>query len=119
MIPTPFTLTVCGATPVLDGDGEPVTDDFGNVVTEEAERPWAVHAIAPGAMAEPEQSNRDLSLVRYTVLAPKSADVPTEHDQVQVDDAWLDVVGRPDDWTRGPWGPGNAGVTVELGVANG
>lgn len=112
MIPTPYTLTVRAVT-----SGDP--DEFGNPTETTVERAWQVHGIAPGAMEEPGQSNRDLSLVRYTILAPKSAQAPGDRDQVLVDGEWLDVVGRPDDYTRGPWGPGNAGITVELGVANG
>lgn len=111
-IPTPYTLTVRAVTA-----GPP--DDFGNATDVTAERSWPVHFIAPGSMEEPGQSNRDLSLVRYTIGAPKNAAAPGDADKVLVQGEWLDVVGRPDDWTLGPWGPGNAGITVELGVANG
>ena len=34
--------------------------------------------------------------------------------QVLVDGHWHDVVGTPDDWTRGPWHNPASGVIVEL-----
>ena len=112
MIPTPFTLRVRSATA-----GAP--DEFGNPTTTLTERDWRVHGIAPGAMSDPAQSNRDASLIAYTVLAPHSADLPTEADEVLVDGEWLAVNGRPADWGRGPWPFPDAGVTVELSAANG
>lgn len=112
MIPTPYTLRVRSVT---DGPD----DDFGNPTKVTVERDWRVHDIAPGAMLEPGEPNRDASQVRYTIHAPKSAAAPTERDQVLLDGDWLDVIEKPSDWTRGPWGPGNAGLSVELGVTNG
>src|SRR5690242_8001151 len=112
MIPTPFALRVRSS--ATSG-----ADEFGNATASTTERDWHVHAIAPGAMSDPFQPNRDVSLVAYTILAPASDDVPTEADEVQVDGEWLPVNGRPADWTRGPWAAGNAGVSVELAAANG
>ena len=111
-IPTPFTLRVRSTVA-----GEP--DEFGNPTVTTAEHDWQVHGIAPGAMSDPTQANRDVSLIAYTVLAPRSADTPTESDEVMVDGEWFAVNGRPSDWGRGPWGFPSAGVTVELSVANG
>ena len=112
MIPTPFTLRVRSTT-----TGAP--DEFGNPTTTTTERDWPVHGIAPGAMSDPAQPNRDASLIAYTVLAPKSTDAPTEADEVLVDGEWLAVNGRPSDWTRGPWPFPGAGLTVELSATNG
>lgn len=112
MIPTPYTLRVRTVTPGAE-------DEFGNPTETMTERDWHVHAVAPGAMSDPAQPNRDLSLIAYTILAPASADAPGEDDEVQVDGEWLTVNGRPSDWTRGPWVFPDAGVTVELARANG
>lgn len=75
---------------------------------------WHVWAIAPGASAEPADPNRDLSLILWTVYAPANEKVPGELDRVILNGVEYGVEGRPGDWTHGPWGPGNAGVVVEL-----
>lgn len=111
MVPTPYTLLVREPTP------GPV-DEFGNASETWETRGWVVHGVAPGAMTEPEESNRDLSVVAFTVLAPAGA-IPGERAQVQVDGTWFDVDGRPRDYSRGPWDFPEAGVTVELRYADG
>lgn len=111
-LPTPYALTV--REPIA---GDP--DEFGNPTTTWVERIWRVHAIAPGAMAEPGEANRDMSLVLYTVLGPKAGAPTSPHAQLKVDGAWLDVDGTPDDWTRGPWPHPTAGVSVMLRRADG
>lgn len=112
MIPTPYLLPV----------REPVTgdpDDFGNATTTWVEHTWAVHGVAPGAMVEPGQPNRDLSLILYTVYGPVK-DAPFSEDaEVMVSGEWLPVNGRPRDWTQGPWANPVAGVVVELRRAEG
>lgn len=80
---------------------------------------WDVYGVAPGAMDEPGQANRDLSMVAWTVLAPKSEAVPTERDRVVFNGAEYDVTGAPKDYTYGPWAHPTAGVTVELMRAEG
>ena len=111
-LPTPYSLPV--REPVAGPD-----DDFGNPTTSWTERTWDVHGIAPGASSEPDQPNRDLSLVLYTVLGPKAGAPTSPHAQIRVDGAWLDVDGTPDDWTRGPWPHPTAGVSVMLRRADG
>lgn len=107
MIPTPYTLTVRASSPGPK-------DDFGNPTTVWTERPWQVHAVAPGASTELYQPNRDMSRIAHMVLAPASDDVPTEADEVLVDGEWFKVDGAPDDYTRGPWVNPVAGVVVML-----
>lgn len=108
MIPTPYSLTV---RPFLAG----VTDDYGNPVNAwGSSRSWQVHAVAPGAMEEPGQTNRDLSVVAFTVYAPASDALPGVRDLVTVDGVDYAVNGTPKDWTRGPWANPAAGVVVEL-----
>ena len=111
-LPTPYALTVREPT-------AGARDEFGNPTTTWTERTWRVHAVAPGAMAEPGEANRDLSLVLYTVLGPKAGAPTSPHAQIRVDGAWLDVDGTPDDWTRGPWPHPTAGVSVMLRRADG
>lgn len=111
-LPTPYALTVREPTP-----GDP--DEFGNPTTTWTERTWRVHGVAPGGMSEPDQPNRDLSLIAFTIYGPK-ADAPTsEHAEIQVDGEWFTIEGRPKDWTRGPWPHPTAGVVVELRRAEG
>lgn len=94
-------------------------DDFGNPVRTWVERPWIVTGMAPGAIQDPMQPNREASIVAWTVYAEKSATPPTDADQVLVDGAWLPVNGRPADWTRGPYGVDPGGLVVELRRADG
>ncbi|AKU15750.1 hypothetical protein [Luteipulveratus mongoliensis] len=121
MLPTPYTVIV--GTPEF---GDP--DAFGNPTKTwpvENEKPWAVHAIAPGAlsaMSEPSQPNRDLSLIIWSVYGPKAGNYPTtEHSRIKLpgDADWYDIDGHPDDWTRGPWEHPTAGLVVELRRADG
>lgn len=106
----------------------PGDDEFGNPVKTWVERDWPVRAVAPGSMEESDRSNRDLSVVAWTVYADKGGE-PGEHDQVGLpgDSAWYTVEGRPEDWTMGPprigpTGPfptNPPGVVVELRRADG
>lgn len=112
MLPTPYTLTVREPS-----SGAP--DEFGNVTQTWAERTWRVHGVAPGGMNEPDQPNRDLSLIVFTVLGPKTGAPTSERAQIRVDGEWFDIEGRPKDWTRGPWPHPTAGVVVELIRAEG
>lgn len=112
-LPTPHTLQVkrrqLGA---VDGHGNPA-------VTHAAPADWPVHAYAPGANDEPSQSNRDLSLILWTVYAPANDLAPTELDLVVLDGVEYAVEARPDDWTHGPWAHPTAGLVVELKRAEG
>jgi hypothetical protein len=76
--------------------------------------PWTVRALAPGASSEPTEPNRDASLIVWTIYSDASADVPGEHDRVVVLGEEFEVVGRPSDWTKGPWHHPTAGVVTEL-----
>lgn len=75
---------------------------------------WTVRGLAPGSMEEPGRTNRDLSVIEWTVYADRSNDAPTERDRVLVDNEEFSVEGRPSDWTRGPWATPGAGIVVEL-----
>lgn len=112
-LPTPYTLRVREQT----ASG---VDEFGNPVTTWAERDWPVSAIAPGSMSEPDLSNRDLSLVVWSIIAPAGGE-PSAYGQVRLpgDTQWYEVDGTPADWTRGPWQHPTAGVVVELRRADG
>jgi hypothetical protein len=75
---------------------------------------WWVWGVAPGDNVEPGQPNRERSDVVWTVFAPADGYGPTAQDVVVVDEKDFQVDGEPEDWTRGPWGPGNAGLVVKL-----
>ena len=107
MIPSPYTLTVRTRT-----EGAP--DAFGNPTETWADRAWQVRSVAPGAMADPANPNRDLSQVAYSVHADADSGLPTRLDRVVLDDEDYDVDGDPADWTRGPWAHPAAGVVVLL-----
>lgn len=77
-----------------------------------------VYGIQPGVNDEPGRANRDLSIIVYTILAPKHANLPAEADQVIVDGQEYAVEGRVKDWDRGPFGF-EPGVTFELRRAEG
>lgn len=112
-LPTPYTLRVREP-----ADG--AVDEFGNPVVTWTERDWPVSGIAPGSMTEPETTNRDLSLVVWSIIAPAGSQ-PGYRGQVRLpgDSQWYDIDGTPADWTRGPWPHPVAGVVVELRRADG
>lgn len=112
---TPFSATL-GVRRRIEG----ATDAHGNpVVTYAAPVDWPVWAIAPGAMDEPHEPNRDLSLILWTVYAPQDAALPGELDLVVLDATEYAVEGRARDYTRGPWPHPTAGAVVELKRAEG
>lgn len=112
MIPTPYTLRV--RTQETGPD-----DDLGNSTSTWVERDWRVHSYVQGpATTEQLASNRDLSVIAYTVLAPAVA-IPGEYDEVAVGGVWHAVNGRPADYSHGPWVFPEAGAVVELRTANG
>lgn len=90
-------------------------DGFGNPVdTPGVPRVWEAWGLAPGVQGEQAGSGgREAVPVEWTVYGPVDG-APSAYDEVQVDGVWLPVNGRPQDWTRGPFGPRNAGVVVEL-----
>ena len=98
MIPTPYKLRVRSK---VDGDA----DEFGNVTST-----WVEEGPAT---TEQLGSNRDLSVVSYTVLAPAGSGVG-EYDEVRVAGEWYAVNARPADYSHGPWEFPDAGVVVEL-----
>lgn len=83
------------------------------------EQPWTVHAIAPGAMREPSEPNRDLSIIAYTLYGPAAGAPTSAAAQVVLDGVTYSVDGTPKDWTRGPGPVGVGGVVVELTRAEG
>lgn len=105
-------------------------DEFGNAnSTWSAPADWAVYGAAPGAMVELPDPNRDASQVSWSILAPTTDSVPSEYDEVALpwitdphgDVVWFPVLGRPKDYTRGPFtrSPDVGGTVVELRVING
>lgn len=113
MLPTPHTLQVrrrvVGA---KDGHGK-------KVVTYADPVDWLVHGYAPGANVNPNNPNRDLSLILWTVYAPTNDSLPGELDRVVLNGDEYSVEGRPADWSNGPWVHPTAGATVELKRAEG
>lgn len=107
-VPSPYTVQV---KPFQAG----ATDDYGNPADAwGTPYDWRVRSIAPGAMEEPGQSLRDLSVVVFTIHADATGGVPGVRDLVVVDGVEYAVNGTPKDWTRGPWPNQAAGVSVEL-----
>lgn len=106
-VPSPYWLTVRART-----DG--AKDAFGNVTTTWVERDWRVRSVAPGAMTDPVDPNRDLGNIAYTIHADADSEPPTRLDEVVVDGETFAVDGDPADWTRGPWANPAAGVVVLL-----
>jgi len=98
--PTPWTVDVLrrssGGT---DAHGNPVTS-YGDPETHR------VYAIAPGGSTEPFEGNRDAVTWDLDVLSP--APIAEPQDRVVVAGDVYEVEGRPDDFTRGPfgWAPG-------------
>lgn len=84
-----------------------VTDSWGTAVD------LPVHGIAPGAMDEPGQGQRDVSMVEFSLLCPAGT-VADERDRITLDGKDFDINGRPRDYTRGPWDNPVAGVVIEL-----
>ena len=90
-------------------------DAHGNATeTLSAAEDWWVWGLAPGDNVEPSQPNRDRSDVVWTVYAPADGSTPGARDVVVVNDEDFQVDGEPEDWTRGPFGAGNAGLVVKL-----
>lgn len=111
MFETPFVLQV------KRYEAEVSKDSHGNAVSGYADPvDWPVHSIVPGAMVEPGDANRDLSLIAYTVLAPVDELLPGERDLVVLDGVDYPVNGHPGDFSRAaPWAPDTlATATVEL-----
>lgn len=107
IVPSPYRVTIRART-------EGVKDAFGNVTVSWPERDWWVRSVAPGAMADPANPNRDLGEVAYTIHADADSQPPTRLDKVVIDGEPFDVDGDPGNWTRGPWPNPVAGVVVEL-----
>lgn len=112
-VPSPYTVQVRRFVAGGDDGYGNATDSWGSASD------WRVRSIAPGSMEEPGRTNRDLSVVEFTIHADASADVPGVRDLVVVDGVEYAVNGEPDDWTRGPWANPAAGVAVELRKVNG
>lgn len=111
MIPTPFTVTVreWAPTGVDDEHGNPIADWFSAL--------WQVHGIAPGAMQDTDDQNRDKSIIAWTVYGPMRGGYPrTPRAEIMLPGGavWYPVDGMPDDWTRGPWDHPFAGLSVAL-----
>lgn len=113
MLPTPFVLGVRRRQQGLKDSHGKKTVTYAEPID------WPVSGIAPGANAEPNNPNRDLSLILWTVFAPSDSNQPTELDLVVLDSVEYSVEGRPADWTNGPWDNPIAGVVVELKRAEG
>lgn len=77
-----------------------------------------VCGIAPGAMAEPDNINRDLSVVLFSLFCPAGT-VVGELDRIVMGVDEYDIEGRPKDYTQGPWDNSIAGVVIELKATEG
>lgn len=111
MIPTPHTVGVRAyQSGAEDAHGNPVES-------------WAdpvdvpVHGISPGS-DEPHVTNRDLSIIEWTVYAPAGTHVGPM-DRVVIDGREFEVEGEVKDYSRGPWVNAVAGVVFELRRAEG
>lgn len=94
------------------------TDAHGNPVESwAAPVSVAVHGISPGS-DEPRSTNRDLSLIEWTVYAPAGTTVGPR-DLVIVRGREFTVEGEVKDYTLGPWANPVAGVVFELRRAEG
>ena len=107
VVPSPYRVTIRAR-------AEGVKDAFGNATTTWASRHWWVRSIAPGAMADPANPNRDLGEVAYTIHADADSSPPGRLDEVEVGGEVFVVDGDPGNWTNGPWPNPVAGVVVEL-----
>ena len=110
MIPTRFTVTV---RELVEGPD----DAHGNPTVSWAEDVWQVHGIAPGAMSDPDDQNRDKSLIAWTVYGPRAGGYPrSPRAEIRLPgiSTWFPVNGTPDDWTMGPWLHEFAGLSVAL-----
>ena len=97
MLPTPYVVGVKRYLPgAVDTHGNPL-DAWSDPVD------LPVSAIAPGAMVEAGQPNRDVSEIAYTILAPPHPNMPAERDLVVLFGVEFPVSGKPKDWTMGPW----------------
>lgn len=78
-------------------------DALGNVRdTWSAENPLPVQGIAPGAMVEPDQPNRDVSHIAWTLYCPPKTDIG-ERDLIVLGGQEYKVAGRPKPFNLGPW----------------
>lgn len=113
MLPTPYTLgirrTVAGSPDSHNNPTETLSDPV----------PWPVHAVAPGAMIEPGEPQRDASHVLWTVYAPAVDPLPGARDVVVYRSVEYAVDGEPKPYDQGPWSFDDAGVVVALKKVNG
>ena len=112
MIPARHTVGVRVFQPGIDEDahGNPV-DGWADPVS------VPVHGLSPGS-DEPHSTNRDLSVVEWTVYAPAGTTVGPR-DLVIVGGREFTVEGEVKDYTLGPWVNPVAGVVFELRRAEG
>ena len=112
----PFGVTV-GVLPHVEGgmvDGYAEPDSWGPVVE------YAGCAVAPGAVVEVFEPNRDGVGVEFTVYFPPGA-VVGARDRVTLPGHAdpFDVTGTPQDWGRNPFSGTPSGVVVQLGRFDG
>lgn len=106
-LPTPYVIEHLAHVPGgLDAHGNPVSAWAEPV-------PLPVHGWSPPSQdTEPGQANRDLVVRDLDVYAPAGTAVGP-HDRVRVEGVLYEVVGHPEDYTRGPW-QWAAGVRLNL-----
>ena len=97
---------------VVDGYGEP--DSWSSPI------PFAGCVVAPGAVVEPFEANREGSGVEFTVYFPPGTTV-SARDRVQLPghSEPFDVLGAGRDWGRSPFSGRPSGVVVEVGRFDG
>ncbi|MDN5725162.1 MAG: hypothetical protein L0G99_04410 [Propionibacteriales bacterium] len=82
--------------------------------------PLKVQGIAPGAMVEPGEANRDASRIAWTLYCPAGTEVG-ERDRIDIAGQTYEVAGRPKPFDQGPWDwtRGLGGTVIELEAVTG
>lgn len=96
MYPLAWTLTHRATT--YDG-----TDEYGNPIPVTTDTQVAVYGWAPVSMSEPPEAGRSEVAWEVEIYAPATWE-PRPADRVLLDAVEFEVVGHPENWTRGPFG---------------
>lgn len=89
-------------------------DRYNKEIIDWVVRDWPVHGYIEGPSGtEEDLQGRELLNVAYTVWSP-AGDKPTENDEVEIEDHWYPVYGRPIDATHGPFENPVAGIVTYL-----
>ena len=107
MIPNPYTVNILRR---LE-DGE---DRFGDPIEVYSKpEPIRVHGWSPGPPTDVDDPVRDADSVDFTIYGPAGTPLPSPRDRVEVPgEGVFNVVGKPQDWSKGPWNNPVAGVVI-------